>query len=398
MIWFALIIPIVAILILAIGFTKRITWWEYLLILGIPIACIAIGKYASVMSQVMTTEYWNNYIVSATYDEPWNEKVSCRHPKYETRTRRVRDADGKGYHTETYQVQVGWQHLYDVDHHPAQWYMEDDMGGTYAITSQYFENLCTLWNMRQFKDMQRHYHTIDGDRYVTLYDKIFNHTEPIVTKHLYENRVKCSKSVFNFETVTTNQITQYKLFNYPPYNGLNDYNPVLGISNPEASRLLQIYNGLNGSTKQLHMLLLVFKNQPIQAAIYQQSLWKNGNKNEFVVCVGVDSNQITWTKCFSWTDAEILKVTTAREIGEMKTFDCKQIVEYMGKKVAPNFQRKHFSDFKYITVQPTPIAIIITYVITLLVTIGLSILSVMDGIDWDDSVGGGRSYYNRVNW
>jgi hypothetical protein len=53
-----------------------------------------------------------------------------------------------------------------------------------------------------------------------------------------------------------------------------------------------------------------------------------------------------------------------------------KIVDYMAGQVKLKFQRKHFREFSYISVEPTMTAIWVTLVITILITVGLSIYTV----------------------
>jgi hypothetical protein len=51
----------------------------------------------------------------------------------------------------------------------------------------------------------------------------------------------------------------------------------------------------------------------------------------------------------------------------------------MAGEVKKSFVRKQFKDFSYISVEPTSTAVAITFVLTFLVTIGLSIFAVKNG-------------------
>jgi hypothetical protein len=62
----------------------------------------------------------------------------------------------------------------------------------------------------------------------------------------------------------------------------------------------------------------------------------------------------------------------------MKTFDPVAAVEFIGPTLAEEFERKHFEDFSYLTVDPPLWAIITTYVVMLLVNGGLGYFVVMN--------------------
>ena len=69
MIWFSIIIPIIAVIILTIFFNKKIVWWEYICCIAIPLITIIIAKQASIYSQTVDTEIFNNFVVKAEYYE-----------------------------------------------------------------------------------------------------------------------------------------------------------------------------------------------------------------------------------------------------------------------------------------------------------------------------------------
>lgn len=378
MIWGALLIPLIALGVITWKYPKRVNLLEYILVFVVPVACICIGKWASVYTQTRDTEYWNSYAVSAMYEEEWKEQWEEMHTETYT--------DSKGNtHTRTY-----W--TTERKYYPEQWTIFDNIGEEHSIGKPYFEELCKLWGNRSFKEMNRkrtsrhsmetsHKILIDGDAYVTKYDSNFEHTVPLCTMHTYENRIQASKSVFNFRKVSEATKGQYKLFDYPPEN-VHHFNPILGYKSKEATQLLRAYNAHNGARRQIHMMLLVFQKQPSEAALFQEAYWKGGNKNEFIVCVGLNSTNIAWTKTISWTDNQILKAKTAREIKEMRTFDPVKVVRYMGENIPKKFVRKQFADFSYISVQPTMTAVIVTYGVTLLATLAVALIAIFNRHDF----------------
>ena len=378
LIYVCLIIPIIAVIFLAVKFQKKMAWWEYLTVMGVPTLAIIIAKYASVATQTMTPEIWNTYLTEATYYEAWNEYI------HKTCCSTCKDSKGNSYECNCHPCDY-------VEYHPAYWEAKDNTGRTVSIGSDRYAFLCGLWQNKAFREMHRPSYTIDGDAYDTKKDTVFDHLIPYTSTHIYENRVKCSKSVFNFAEVDSEDVKDYKLFNYPSNVNFN-YNPILGYNDPAASLKLQRYNAQLGSWKQVHMLILVFKDQPVKAAVMQEGYWKGGNKNEFILCIGVKNTSITWAKVISWTEVDELKVRVEKEVQGMP-LNMGKIVDYMVGEVKMKFQRKHFRDFSYISVEPTMTAIWIALAITLLTTVGLAIFVVKN--DFDQNSGPGRRGYRR---
>lgn len=131
-----------------------------------------------------------------------------------------------------------------------------------------------------------------------------------------------------------------------------------------------------GPKKKLRMWVLIFKNQPQTAASMQEALWKGSNKNEFIFCIGVDNNlNITWGKIITWSESQELKINARNFIGtKMKVLSEDSLME-LGKwsmdNLGTKFVKVDWDQFDYLTVQPTMGAIITSYIITLIVCIGV---------------------------
>jgi hypothetical protein len=339
------------------------------MVIGIPIIVIFAGKHWSIYSQTTATEYWNSYVVKATYYEDWDEWITkeCCHENCSG------SGDDRSCTEECHDCS------YREDH-PEYWEMYDNIGNSYRISRAYFNELVKKWGNKTFQDMNRDYYEKDGNAYNTSYKGIFETTVPVCFIKTYENRVKASKSVFNFQDVDTADVKNYRLFNYPGENKFN-FNPILGYTDQAASEKLSKYNALNGAGKQIHMMILVYDNQPQDAGVLQESYWKGGNKNEFILCIGKSGNKIKWTKVISWTEVEDLKIRVARVVKEMDTLNIETVVNYMGSEVPKKFVRKRFRDFNYLTIEPTNKAIVITMIVTILVSVGLAVIAVKDDID-----------------
>jgi hypothetical protein len=365
MIWLNPIIPIIAIFVLMWKFHHKVCFKESLLILFTPIFLTGIGYWIAYYGCTRDVEYLHNHAITVVYDEPWNEQVPCRHDVYRT----VRDSKGN-----THKEYVGKAHSYDVDDHPARYYLTDNGRNSHDIISQEFTTWCRIWGNKTFVDLHRDYHTKDGNRYVSTWDKTFANMFPITKMATYKNKVKNSRSVFNYQKVTEEDIAQYGLFQYHKVKGWY-VNPIYGVTDNYSMDLLAKYNALNGLKRQLSMNVLVFKNQPVDAAFLQESLWQGGNKNEFNVCIGLTGENIDWVRVISWTENELLKQEVESSIKAMKTLTMSNVVNYIGQTVPPKFIRKQFADFNYLSVEIPLVPTIIITMFSLVSTIALSIVS-----------------------
>jgi hypothetical protein len=80
----------------------------------------------------------------------------------------------------------------------------------------------------------------------------------------------------------------------------------------------------------------------------------------------------------SWTETDIMKINLNEQVSKMDYQNMPAIVDTMANTVNKYYQRKQFADFDYIKVQPTLRATIITFILTILVTIGLSYYVVLN--------------------
>lgn len=132
------------------------------------------------------------------------------------------------------------------------------------------------------------------------------------------------------------------------------------IGNSEqANNILKEFNCRNGSTKQLKFYILLYSGVPPETALDQKTYWKGGNKNEFVLCVGIDNAKISWIRHFCWSPDgyagnDEIGIEMRDMIGEPS--DIVNIAENLISK-SGRWKRKSFKEFEYLTVKPSETAI-----------------------------------------
>lgn len=367
MIWFALLLPILTIALILWKFSHKMLWWEYAVIFVVPMFGILVSKSLIEVSQTSDIEFWGGYVKTTEYYEDWNERVSCRHPIYRTRT------DSKGNtHTEF----VGYQHFYDVDYHPPYWVINTTIG-EFSVPQQRYKTLTTQFGNENFIDLHRSYHTNNGDKYVSKWNGEPSKVEPVTDSRHYSNRIQASSSVFNFKEVNPKD---FGLYEYPKVNSDYYQRSILGsggATHIQAEKHLDYLNATLGGTKQVRLFVLVFKDQPLEAAIEQEAYWKGGNKNEFITCIGVDTSyNIKWSYVFSWAECEDLKIEARNFIQDQKVLDLVPYAEWLGTQINTRFIRKNFNDFDYISIDPPLWGIVTVYLLTIGVCIGIGVWSV----------------------
>lgn len=362
---FALLIPVIVAGVLWYFFERETLWWEFFVPFLVSIVMVVGMKALVEDAFVSSDEYWGSFVDRVEYYEEWDEWID------QTCTRECCcDSKGQNCSTETYDCS------YRRDH-PAEWVLVNTIGERISISKNEYERLKNKLGNNKFVDMNRDYYRIDGDMYLSVWDRDSLRAVPVTTLHTYENRVKASDaSVFHFDDLDQEDVVRYGLKDYPPIKDHYKMDAVLGDSSSDATRAntkLKYINGALGHKKEVCVLLLVFKNQPLEAGFKQEAYWKGANMNEFVICVGInDDREVQWGKVISWTTNEKLKIDVTNLLNQQDKLNLCSIVDQVYPMVQESFKRRDFKEFNYLTVEPPLWAIVTTYLFVILVNVGIS--------------------------
>lgn len=362
------LIPVITILILAIFYRKETVWWEYLVVIVPTILIYFTVRGISLLVNSTAVEYYGGYITKITHYDDWDEWIT------KTCTRSVycgRDSKGHAkYRTETYDCSYR-------EYYPDYWTMTDNDGSEIYISQSEFDSIKKVWGTPEiFLDMHRDYMNIDGDAQYHEWDNNKKSIRTVTTEHQYKNKVKNSLSVFNFRKITKDEAKEIGLYDYPKIKKY-DQNPIIGLKNCSDSDIREIsyLNGIYGKEKEFRMYLMFFYNKDLQVSFDQQSYWAGGNKNEFNVCIGIDSvtNKVQWVNAFSWMDKPTLEVNVESYFNSKDTVNIKDFAEYVNRLIPSQWQRKEFKDFEYLKSELSSTTYTVIIVLLLLYNIGISI-------------------------
>lgn len=361
MLWLSFLIPVVAILICCRVFPHELTWWEILLPFIVPVILCPTFYYLGQWSQTVDTERYGNIINYVTYYEDWNEKV--------TYTVTVSDSNGKS-RTET---------RTRIDYHPAKWRITDNQNTEHVMSKKNYKIISKKFGNSKFVDLHRWSYTNDGDKYVSKFDGTEDKLEMIFSKRTYTNKVQASKGVFSFPNISEEEIETFGLYEYPEITNKYHDSAILGNfeGKQAADKILQKFNAKRGAVLQIRVWVLIFENQPLEAAFAQESLWKGGNKNEFVICLGTNGG-VEWCKSFCWSPDghggnDVVKSMLRDEIED---FEFAEFAETATSLLEKNWKRKEFSEFDYLRLT-TPIwSVIVTWILTIAAVVGVCFFAV----------------------
>lgn len=360
------IVPIIFTIVMFFKFKHEVVWWEYLIVFGVSIIGIVATKAIIETIQTSDTEYWGGWVKEVRYYEDWNEYI------HRTCTRTV--SCGKDCtRTETYDCSY-------VDYHPEYWEVRGSNGESIHISNtQYNQLLKKFGTGKKFVDMHRHYHTNDGDMYSTIWSGSDETLEPLITKHKYENRVRVSSSTYAQAEPDKEIFTEYGLFHYPEIYDYYRQKVILGYDDSKAEKAFQLLNAKLGASKEFKSYIIVFKNKGREAGLYQEQQWQGGNKNELNIAIGIDDqNNIKWCHVFSWTDDPLIMVETRDFVERQGTLNLVELANFLSENVPAKWQRKHFSDFNYLTIEPKTSHIVIAFIIIVIINIGVAVFVIQN--------------------
>lgn len=294
--------------------------------------------FVGLKANVTDTMYNGRHVTSATYYEPWDEKVK--------HTRKVRvgtDSEGNPkYKNETY---------YEREHHPEmfKYRLNNDSCEAVCTKAEFDSIVSRLATKAVFVDMHRKYHSLDGDAYRYDWDGKNAHCYTVTVSKQFNNYLKGNdNSIFKYH-VDEEMKEKYELFDYPKFSLENDQVTVLGYNcTKEDIRRVQFINGYYGESKQFRLYVLFYDSQDVIAGEMQRSFWQGGKPNEFVVCLGHEGDSITWCYPFSWSDTPKLEDMTKMYFMEHPRIDISKYALFVIKNL-DSWNPKNFDDFSYLS-------------------------------------------------
>lgn len=360
------IIPFITALFLLIVFNRKMVWWEYLVLILPSLLFTLITQLIMVSVNSSDTEYLGGYVNRITYYEPWDEMVHVRH----TRT----NSDGE---TEVYYT---WEREYHSERYT---YVDNESNWEHYLSKKEYEIIKKrMGDKAVFRDMHRDYHRIDGDAYDIYWDKTVEHLYDITTPHSYTNKIKASQShtIFKYSDISEEDAKELGLYEYPDINLMNQ-NPIIGryASDKDKQRIKYI-NATYGKTHQFRVYMLFYEGKDIEISEQQKAYWQNGNKNEFVVCLGTQRDSVVWCNPFSWCDEPKLEALTRDYFIQNPKVDIDAYGKWLQSQIPTKWKRKEFSDFEYIHIGLSKGQYIALIIIMILLNIGISVFLVMNDI------------------
>jgi hypothetical protein len=377
-IWLLLGIPLMVTIWLMILYRRATKVWELLLIWAVAIVAIFVSQVIVEKVSVSDWEVWGYNSVQATFNEPFQYWDTCSET-YACGQSCTGSGSSRSCST-----------TYYTRYYPCkQWggndaWLLDDAGGKRYISPARFKKLENeKWKNSKTIELHRektYKIIVDGDRRVTKWPGTWQTAEPIAEEHTYENRTQCSSTI-RFLDVSKEEASRIGLFNYPTFYGGYEVQTVMDQNGKywrEADQRWRYMNGVLGNKRRLRLWVFIYRDFD-RDIIHKQAGWlKNGNKNEFIICIGADKvGNVKWADVISWTEVEELKIEFRDEIPNViDKVDSDSLIKLadwaepkLQRYIKPEFTKK----FEHLSVQPSLLSMIITAIVILLINVGTAI-------------------------
>lgn len=337
-------------------------WFIYLLML----LALELLVYWAMYRALRVVEYLSGYAIAAYHHEAWTERV-VRHVTY---------TDSRG-NTRT-RTEV------DYVYHPDEWFITLNTGECADISEESYHKIVERWDSEEeWIEVAHHNCVSGGGGQMISYDEKYDNMVTATYEGLYVNYVRGSNSIFRYEPLSRREAARLGLVDYPEIDEYNlDVDAIL-VSlrladievNKRDQQHIQRINAYYGAEAQIHIFILLFDAADgIQMALKQRQYWHGGNKNEFVVCLGIEpsenggeAHQVGWCKAFSWCDVPQLDNATESYFLEHRKLDFEAYATWLRKNISL-WRRKEFKDFKYIGKRLSPRRSLMVTIFTLIIS------------------------------
>lgn len=353
--------------------------WYYAICVLVSWLLTALIHWLMYRARVSDDEYLGSFIASVSHEDAWTELIP-----YIVQVPAGKDSNGNTIYRQETRIRE--------QYHPEQWMMDTNIGTRHYINRRSYQNIVDTWRTAPYGYNYTGSHILGGVRYGRTYwfnDILEANKEepnpldnpyvrecffPLTEEHQYVNKVRNSHSIFKFEAISKSKAKELGLYDYPPVKGYFQQ-CILGREFPqEVHDAFLLLNSWYGAQHQIHVYVICFDAaKGIKIAEQQRAYWEGGNKNEFVVCLGLDGDQVKWSHAFSWMDEPTLSVMTEDYFRDHEELDLIAFSNWLRENLS-SWKRKNFNDFKYLSVSLTPTQNYVLFALVVAINIGLAYL------------------------
>ncbi len=139
---------------------------------------------------------------------------------------------------------------------------------------------------------------------------------------------------------------------------------------------LQALNAEVGNKWQADVAVVLTSGKPREWFFALEEKWLGGKKNDVVLVINRDGDEVTWVEVMAWVKDPLFKVKLRDSILEdPKKVDREKVIPKIRSAVVSSYQRKPMKDFEYLksSIRPSTTEWIVSLIIGLILGVGLAI-------------------------
>jgi len=185
--------------------------------------------------------------------------------------------------------------------HEPEWWLETHIGQIH-ISKATYEEITDKHGWNAKRGHRPDYDSGDRNDY---YSNIKNADEieyPVNALFRWHNPFTATDSLHVGREIADEEAKKLDLFEYPEAHSHHQSRRILGTDALDMRKWDQMCAVL-GPDKHVNLILLDFGERSLETAVKQRDYWRNGKKNDLVLCVGDG-----WSYVFGWSKTELVKV------------------------------------------------------------------------------------------
>lgn len=283
-------------------------------------------------------EYISGYALRVEHYFPWVERVVKKESK--------RDSNG---HWVTEKV-------VKYVNHPDEYVEVFNIDHVQNISAKDFHWFCRRWGTGLYSIQTDHKNCVEGGGGEACdWDEDENSTETITITHRYHNPFRSSNSLFRSRLIEEERAVELGLCSYPEIEDNQEQSVIMvkeGVDIPddldEALVALQRLNAFCGESSEIHVFILLFPaSDGIGITAYQKDYWNGLNKNELLICLGMNGQKVQWCEAMSWMDDKTLELKIRSYFIHHPRLRLTKFVSWLRANLI-FWNRKEFKDFDYL--------------------------------------------------
>lgn len=345
-----MIIPVVAGMISWLKF-HTINWKESLISTGAALLVILGVLGMGQCSNQWDTETWSGRITKAIHIPEWTAEWS----ELETYT----TTDSKG------NVRTRTRWVTRREHHSPTWEVETTIGN-FGISESFFHQICQEHGIQKERGYRPNYDSGDKWDYFSYVNDDPEFCDyPVTTQNTWMNPLKNTKSLHSFRDLGEDEAINMGLPSYP-INETFKSSRIIGDVNISIWNWDKMNSAL-GHQKKVNIILVRLNS--VDQAKHLQNYWKNGKKNDLVICFGGSKkDKAEWCYVFGWSESELVKLNLQslfleKPVNDYMLEDIKQIVR-------KDFKPHEWSQYEHLD-KMIPTGWVVTAFILMIVVQGL---------------------------